>query len=50
MIRTIIKLLTFIPWILYFVEIIYYRIAVLESKNLNKEKYIDYIKQSLRRL
>lgn len=47
MIRTIIKLLTFIPWILYFVEIIYYRIAVLESKNLNKEKYIDYINKNL---
>jgi len=47
MIKTIIKLLTFIPWILYFVEIMYYRIAVIESKDLNKEKYLNYSNKHL---
>jgi len=47
MIRTIIKLLTFIPWILYFVEIMYYRIGVIESKGLDKEKYLNYANKHL---
>ncbi len=35
----LIKLATFIPWIIYFVEIMLYRIGVIEKHDLNKEKY-----------
>lgn len=42
----ILKLLTFIPWILYFVEIMYYRIGVIESNGKNKEKYFLYLNKN----
>lgn len=41
------KLVTFIPWILYFIEIMFYRISVFDSKGKNKEKYFSYINKNL---
>lgn len=41
-----IKLATFIPWILYFIEIMLYRIGVIESKNLDKKKYFKYLNEN----
>ena len=43
----IVKHVTFIPWILYFVEIIYYRIAIIESCNLDRKKYLNYLNKHL---
>lgn len=43
----IIKCLTFIPWILYFVEIIFYRIGVIETCKLNKEKYFKHMSKNM---
>ena len=45
-ISRIIKLITFIPWILYYVEIMYYRIAVLERYNLDRESYFKYLNKN----
>lgn len=45
-ISKIIKLITFIPWILYYVEIMYYRIAVLERYNLDRESYFKYLNKN----
>ena len=36
-------LITFIPWILYYVEVMYYRIHTIERFNLNGKKYFNYI-------
>lgn len=44
---TILKYLTFIPWILYFVEIIYYRISIVESCKMNNKKYLEHINKHL---
>jgi hypothetical protein len=43
----IIKLITFIPWILYFIEIMLYRINVIEEKSLDKSKYFKYLNKNL---
>ncbi len=42
-----ISLVTFIPWILYFIEIMLYRINVLESKKCDGKTYFDYINKNL---
>ena len=42
----IIKLVTFIPWILYYIEIMYYRIHIIESHDLNKIKYFNFINKN----
>lgn len=47
MIGLIIQFLTFIPWILYFIEIMLYRIGVIENTNLDKEKYMKHIDSNL---
>lgn len=47
MFDTIIKLITFIPWVLYFIEIMMYRINIIESKSLDKNKYFSYINKNL---
>lgn len=41
------KLATFIPWIIYFVEIMFYRIGVIETQELDKKKYFKYINKNL---
>lgn len=41
------KLVTFIPWILYFIEIMFYRISVFDSKGKNKDKYFSYLNKNL---
>ena len=41
------KLATFIPWIIYFVEIMLYRIGVIETQELDKKKYFKYINKNL---
>lgn len=43
----IIKCITFIPWILYFIEIILYRIGVIETCKLNKEKYFNHMSKNM---
>lgn len=40
------KLLTFIPWIIYFVEIMYYRISIIEAKGLDKKKYFHHMNKN----
>lgn len=45
--KEIINCLTFIPWILYFIEIILYRIGVIEDCHLEKEKYFKYLGEHL---
>lgn len=46
MIGKVVKLLTFIPWILYFVEIVYYRIAIIEKNDLDTKKYFKYLNKN----
>ena len=46
LITKIISLITFIPWILYYIEIMLYRINIIEKENLNKEKYFKYINKN----
>lgn len=41
-----IELATFIPWIIYFVEIMFYRIGVIEKHELNKEKYFKNLNKN----
>lgn len=41
-----IKLITFIPWIIYFLEIMYYRIGILEKNDLEKKKYFHHINKN----
>ena len=43
MIPRIIKFMTFIPWILYFIKIMFYRIVVIENKKLDKENYLKHL-------
>lgn len=43
----VIKYLTFIPWILYFIEIMLYRIGVIETHKLDKDTYFKHIKENL---
>lgn len=43
----IIKYATFIPWILYFIEIMLYRIGVIESCKLDKDTYFKQINKNL---
>lgn len=40
------KLATFIPWIIYFVEIMYYRIGVIETQGLVKKKYFQHMNKN----
>lgn len=47
MIAKIVKCLTFIPWILYFIEIMLYRIGVIENKKLDKEKYLKHLNNNM---
>lgn len=42
-----IKLATFIPWIIYFIEIMLYRIGVIEDQDLDKKKYFKYMNKNL---
>ena len=46
MITKIITLITFIPWIIYFIEIMLYRINVIEGKDRDKRKYFKHIDQN----
>lgn len=39
-------LATFIPWVVYFIHIMHYRIEILESKGQNREKYFSYINKN----
>lgn len=41
-----IKLITFIPWIIYFLEIMYYRIGILERNDLEKKKYFHHLNKN----
>lgn len=41
-----IKLITFIPWIIYFLEIMYYRIGILEKNDLEKKKYFHHLNKN----
>ncbi len=41
-----VKLATFIPWIIYFVEIMLYRIGVIENQELDKKKYFKFINKN----
>ncbi len=43
MIIKTIKCLTFIPWILYFIEIMLYRIGIIEDEKLDKKKYMKHL-------
>lgn len=47
MIAKLIKCITFIPWIIYFIEIMLYRIGVIETQGLSKKKYIEHINKNL---
>lgn len=40
MMGKIVKCVTFVPWILYFIEIMLYRIGVIEDEKLDKKKYM----------
>ncbi|MCI8497816.1 MAG: hypothetical protein HFG33_00240 [Bacilli bacterium] len=40
------ELATFIPWILYYIEIMLYRINVFEKKGENKEKYFAHMNKN----
>lgn len=40
------KLATFIPWIIYFIEIMLYRIGVIETQELDKKRYFKYINKN----
>lgn len=46
-ITRIVKLVTFIPWILYFIEIMLYRISTIEKHNLDKTKYFNFLNGNL---
>lgn len=46
MIDTIIKMTTFIPWIVYFIEIMLYRINIIEEKGNTKDKYFKYLNKN----
>lgn len=46
MIDTAIKFLTFVPWVIYFIEIMLYRINVIENKSFDKEKYFTYLNKN----
>lgn len=39
-------LFTTIPWILYIIEIYYYRISIIEKEKLDKKKYFNYINKN----
>lgn len=41
------KLATFIPWILYYVQIMLYRINIYEKKGDNREKYFSHMDKNL---
>lgn len=41
-----VKLATFIPWIIYFIEIMLYRIGVIETQGMDKKKYFKYINKN----
>lgn len=43
----VIKYLTFVPWILYFIEIMLFRIGVIETYKLDKKKYFKHINENL---
>lgn len=47
MIVKIVKLATFVPWILYFIEIMLYRISVIEKVGFTKDKYFKYLNKNL---
>ncbi len=42
----ILQYITFTPWILYFIEIMYYRSAVIERHELEKKSYFEYINKN----
>ena len=42
----LITLFTVIPWILYVIEIYYYRISIIEKEKLDKNKYFKYINKN----
>ena len=46
MIARVIQLLTFIPWILYYIEIMLYRITIIEGKECDREKYFKYLNKN----
>lgn len=41
-----VKLATFIPWIIYFIEIMLYRIGVIETQGMDKKRYFKYINKN----
>lgn len=46
-IKLILKYATFVPWILYFIEIMFYRIGVIDKFDLDKKKYFSHINKNL---
>lgn len=42
----LLTLFTTIPWILYVIEIYYYRISIIEKEKLDKKKYFKYINKN----
>ena len=42
-----INLFTMFPWILYVIEIYYYRIGVIETGRYNKDKYFKHLNKNL---
>lgn len=47
MIQLGINYATFVPWILYFIEIMFYRIGVYEDKQSDKTKYISHMDKNM---
>lgn len=46
MIQNGLKYLTFVFWILYFIEIMFYRIGVIEDVNLDRKRYLKHINKN----
>ena len=42
----LLTIFTMIPWILYYIEIYYYRISVIEKYGTNDKKYFNHINKS----
>ncbi len=47
MIGKVLKYLTFIPWIIYFIKLMYYRSGIIENKGYKRNKYFPYLNKNL---
>ncbi len=45
--KDVLSYASFIPWILYFIEIMLYRIGIVETYELNQNKYLQHINKHL---